>query len=485
MLEMRRRAPGAGWPNFKGVVEFLESCGRAHWFIVAGLIFVFTFGYFWRIDFEYVSTRPEMGDSWYYGGCSNSIFQIPGGLHTIHSEAFANIVNVFLFLQDSTPERMNSAGHYAAAERLMTPFAVAVIYRLFLGYVSILNCFLVWNLSLWIAAVLLVYGLAKQLVLSRTATRIMVISFCSEPVFYLMLQSVKSQHLCIVLLLLGMYSYECLRASNASGIRSLLTISALVLLGKYGAGGGVLFGLYLLGRSLMDWRRGNTWRDCAFLFISFWISHAIHSRLSYMMGAVATDYIDIKSILIGTYQYMHAALNSEPLESHKFLGAPGMKFWTTVIPVYVRGILAVNPFVLFLGLWGLVSLQKVRFWLFTPVALLAVNAAVIFVNFWNYVYGYLLFAAFIPVQLGYAEFLGGFYEGRRWIGKAVVVIVLTCSVLWNLMDIWYRPNFHLDRYYGNTNSYAEKKVYEIFSRPSNRNSHPAHGSGHDVQPGIP
>ena len=428
------------------------------------LIFILSLLSFSFVNYEYLAVEPALGDGWYYGGYSSTLIRTDDSLAPLHSEASSNFINSFLLLSNKTPVTLSTMGHYAPAERLMTSFGVAMIYRLSLGLLSVLQCFTAWNLLLWVIAILLVNAISRQFQLCKTTAIVMMSLIACEPVFYLMVHSIKSQPLGVVTLLFSIFTYEKLRNTQSTWPTSLITILTLIILGKYGAGGAILSALYIFSRNCIPATNLRNIRDNTFLIFSLFASQCISQQINSRLGIPsATDVINLREIFTDSLHYIAAFFGGQPLTDQKFLSVPGNIFWTEVIPVYLRGIWNVNPTILIIGGIGLIYNSRLRFLALTPLGLLAANTAVIFVHFWHYTYGYMLLPAFIPLYVGFSSITGNLLEKRALSLKVLGAALLCMAVAWNWIDLWHTPFFHLDRYYGNSNSYAEKVNYEFFT----------------------
>ena len=395
----------------------------------------------------------------HYGGSAQHFITEGNGVpFAIHNEALGNYSNVTRSLAPDSSQ--GYVARFTSTDRLFSSWISGVIVALGFGLISVYWSFVIQNLFLWVAAMLLIYKLGARFA-SHRAGLIAACVIAVHPVHTLMFRSVKVANIGAVYLLFFMVLYEQMVLEEWRVWRKFLMLFLITFIGFYCGGGAQFAVLYLLGRFLSEPRNRNAFLTFMLGSISFVLCQFCAKSLNQSVGIVfVADEYHLSRFVGESVNYLKALALSADTGELAFFGKKGWSFWIQTIPHHFKAHFLVNPFVFVLGYTAMLVYKQLRPLFIPSLLLLAVHVAPLLVG-WDFVYGYLVYPSSLLSVLGFSVLVARFFEARIWTQLSSAVLLLACMI-WYSQDTHPAYRHQLNCYYGNVEWFPNKRVVGLF-----------------------
>lgn len=439
-------------------------------FLCAFILFFTSLATFLPKNYEIRAGSHISGPHWYYSAFSQSFVEEKSGKRTpIDGEALANYLNAFRFLN-----RDDQTGYVAAvtaADRLGVSFLVSAITALGFGLVRPSEAFVLTNVCLWIAAILLIFSITTRITKSRSAGLVAALLIAVYPVHTLMLHSVKVAYIGSVFMLFFIWVYEKFREENTSHVRTGVFFFGSFVIGLFSGGGAHFSLLYLVGRNLSTLKSRRSLIDVLLGIAAFVLALSLTKTITSSYGLQSASDAYLTGFFKETLQYLHALLARGQTGSLKFLGSAGFDFWTVSVPHHARSYFLTNPLVLTVGLGACIFRPELRMLAPPFVLLLAAHLAVPLTG-WSskFTYGYLTYPSFLILIIAFSIVAGALFHRRQLGANLLGCALIAGAAALFATDTLPQYRHQMDLYFGGIGNYPNKRIEAFFSpevEPSN------------------
>jgi hypothetical protein len=381
------------------------------------------------VNWELLASKHYFKDH-YYGGYTDGVLSYNGEKFVVQSESRPCLDYVASSLKlngETYPFSTNVDRIYTCG------FLPSLIVRLAGGHIQLGTAIVAVNYLLWLASILVIYGVVSAWSKNRTAALIGAAIAAGYPIYGLTFQSWKTQDAGVLLMLVWIYVDKAIWP-RLGWIERAVLLDLTLIVTMLASGAAYYIFVYIISWYLyLAVFESSARREACLTIVVALFAIAIakvtsnalmnHYHLSSTLSVYKVDHILTDSIA-----YLRSALSGGDTSSLRFMNYPGFSFLSSVLPWFVSLCFKANPVIVVVPLIGLFFLRQLRPLILAVPALFLIGHAPAIIVGWVWYYGYSSAPASQLLIVATAICLGYLFDSKLPFGRPVSAIVLLLAI---------------------------------------------------------